>query len=190
MKKQLLRFLPLIILLIGVGGFMGLVSTRSGWKSVLVSLGHQLLNIAESIAAPERRVLPDLGPLVETLAAPAQTLQIVVDAQGSVRPADEIDLVSQVPGVVVWKAPQLETGGFFARGDVLLRIDPRDFELAMLSADAAVAGCGRRVRRGGRIDACECRDRLATLAGPGRAGRTGSAAVRDRRWPCPSWQGG
>ena len=60
MKRQLLRFLPLIILLIGVGGFMGLVSTRSG---------------------PERRVLPDLGPLVETLAAPAQTLQIVVDAQ-------------------------------------------------------------------------------------------------------------
>ena len=139
MKRQLLRFLPLIILLIGVGGFMGLVSTRSGWKSVLVSLAHQLLNIAESIAAPERRVLPDLGPLVETLAAPAQTLQIVVDAQGSVRPADEIDLVSQVPGVVVWKAPQLETGGFFARGDVLLRIDPRDFELAMISAEAAVA---------------------------------------------------
>ena len=139
MKRQLLRFLPLIILLIGVGGFMGLVATRSGWKSVLVSLAHQLLNIAESIAAPERRVLPDPGPLVETLAAPAQTLQIVVDAQGSVRPADEIDLVSQVPGVVVWKAPQLEMGGFFARGDVLLRIDPRDFELAMISAEAAVA---------------------------------------------------
>ena len=117
MKRQLLRFLPLIILVVGIGGFMGLVSTGS---------------------APERRVLPDLGPLVETLAAPAQTLQIIVEAQGSVRPADEVDLVPQVSGVVVGKASQLEAGGFFARGDVLIRIDPRDFELAMISAEAAV----------------------------------------------------
>ena len=118
MKNQLLRFLPLIILLVGAGGFMGLVSSGR---------------------APERRVMPDLGPLVETLAAPTQTLQIIVEAQGSVRPADEIDLVPQVSGVVVWKAPQLEAGGFFARGDVLIRIDPRDFELAMTSAEASVA---------------------------------------------------
>ena len=118
MKRQLLRFLPLIILLVGIGGFMGLASTRN---------------------APERRVLPDLGPLVEILAAPAQTHQIIVEAQGSVRPADEIDLVPQVSGVVVWKAPQLEAGGFFARGDVLLRIDPRDFELTVTSAEASVA---------------------------------------------------
>ena len=117
MKKQLLRFLPLIILLVGASGFMGLVSSGR---------------------APERRVLPDLGPLVETLAAPTQTLQIIVEAQGSVRPADEIDLVPQVSGVVVWKAPQLEAGGFFNRGDVLIRIDPRDFELAMTSAEASV----------------------------------------------------
>ena len=48
MKKQLLRFLPLIILLVGAGGVMGLVSSGQ---------------------APERRVMPDLGPLVESLAA-------------------------------------------------------------------------------------------------------------------------
>lgn len=118
MKKQLLKFLPLIILVVGVGAFLGLASSRK---------------------APERRVVPDLGPLVETLVSPAETLQIVIEAQGSVRPADEIDLVPQVSGVVVWKASQLESGAFFSRGDVLLRIDPRDFELAVTRAQAAVA---------------------------------------------------
>ena len=118
MNKQVLKFLPLLILLVGVVGFVGLVSTRQ---------------------APERRIMPDLGPLVEAMDAPAQTLQVTVEAQGSVRPTDEIDLVPQVPGVVIWKAPQLESGGYFARGDVLLRVDPRDYDLAATRAQASVA---------------------------------------------------
>ncbi len=117
MKTTLLKFLPLVILVVAAGVFAGLVSTRQ---------------------APERRTVPDLGPLVETLEAPAQSLQIIVEAQGSVSPADEIDLVPQVPGVVVWKAPDFEPGGFFTRGDVLLRIDPRDYDLAVTRAAAAV----------------------------------------------------
>jgi len=117
-KKQLLKFLPLIILIVGVGAFLGLASSRK---------------------APERRVVADLGPLVETLLAPAETLQIIVEAQGSVRPADEIDLVPQVSGMVVWKAFQLESGAFFSAGDVLFSIDPRDFELAVTRAQASVA---------------------------------------------------
>lgn len=118
MKKQLLKFLPLIILIVGVVAFLGLASYRK---------------------APERRVVADLGPLVETLLAPAETLQIIVEAQGSVRPADEIDLVPQVSGMVVWKAFQLESGAFFSAGDVLFSIDPRDFELGVTRAQASVA---------------------------------------------------
>lgn len=118
MNKQVLRFLPLIILLVAGGGFAALVATRK---------------------APERRVMPDLGPLVESMPAPTQSLQVVIEAQGSVRPTDEIDLVPQVSGVVVWTAPELESGGFFARGDILLRIDPRDYDLAVTRSEAAVA---------------------------------------------------
>jgi RND family efflux transporter MFP subunit len=118
MNKQVLKLLPLLIILVGVLGFVALVSSRQ---------------------APERRVRQDLGPLVEAMAAPTQTLQVIVEGQGSVRPTDEIDLVPQVPGVVVWKAYELEAGGYFARGDVLLRIDPRDYELAATRAEASVA---------------------------------------------------
>lgn len=118
MNKTLLKLLPLGILLIGGGLAFLLIASRE---------------------APTRRQLPYEGPLVEGIAAPPQTLQVTVDGQGTVRPAAQIDLVPQVPGIVVWKSTQLEAGGFFARGDLLLRIDPRDYELAVTRAEAGVA---------------------------------------------------
>jgi RND family efflux transporter MFP subunit len=118
MKRTLLKFLPLIILVVGGGAFMLLVMGRP---------------------APERRDVPYLGPLVEVIEEPASKVQIVVDGQGTVRPTDQIDLVPQVAGIAVWKAAQLEAGGFFARGDLLLRVDPRDYELAVTRAEAVVA---------------------------------------------------
>lgn len=117
MNQRLARALPVLILLGGIAVFVALVSTRQ---------------------APERRVVPDMGPLVEAVSAPAQSRQIVVETQGAVQPADEIDLVPQVSGVVVWISPNLEPGGYFNEGDVLLRIDPRDYELAVTRAQASV----------------------------------------------------
>ena len=118
MKRTLLKFLPLIILGVGVGAFALLMATRP---------------------EPQRRDIPYKGPLVEVMEAPARSVKVVVEGQGTVRPSDQIDLVPQVAGVVVWKAPQMESGGFFARGDLLLRVDPRDYELAVTRAEAAVA---------------------------------------------------
>lgn len=118
MKRMLLKFLPLIILAVGVGAFALLMATRP---------------------APQRRDIPYKGPLVEVVEAPARAVQVVVEGQGTVRPTEQIDLVPQVAGLVVWKAPQMEAGGFFARGDLLLRVDPRDYELAVTRAEAIVA---------------------------------------------------
>ena len=42
-------------------------------------------------------------------------------------------------GTIVWKSPQLESGGYFARGDLLARIDPEDYELAITQVEAEVA---------------------------------------------------
>jgi membrane fusion protein, multidrug efflux system len=100
------------------------------------------MGLVASRQAPERHVLPDRGPLVVAIAAPTQNLQVMIRAQGSVRPTDEIDLVPQVSGMVIWTAPQLEAGGYFARGDLLLRIDPRDYDLAVTRAEAGVARAG------------------------------------------------
>ncbi len=98
---------------------------------ILVGGGALFFLLSSMRTAPGRVERVDLGPLVETLHVAAGSLQVTVTAQGTVRPDREIDLVSQVAGVVEWMSPEMEVGGFFATGDLLARIDPRDYELVL-----------------------------------------------------------
>ena len=88
---------------------------------------------------PRREEQPYGGPLVEVVKADPRAVEVVVEGQGTVQPGAQIDLVPQVSGTVVWKSPQLERGGFFLQGDLLARIDPEDYELAVARAEADVA---------------------------------------------------
>jgi membrane fusion protein, multidrug efflux system len=60
-----------------------------------------------------------------------------------VRPRTEIDLVSEVAGRVTRIHPGFAAGGFFERGEVLIALDPRDYEDAIIKADAEVAKADR-----------------------------------------------
>jgi len=86
----------------------------------------------------ERRAAPRLGPLVRVMNASAGSEQITVRSQGTVEPRTEISLVAEVAGRVVSVSPSLEEGGYFHEGDVLLTIDPRDYELAVVQARGQV----------------------------------------------------
>ncbi len=58
---------------------------------------------------------------------------------GTVAPRTESDLVAEVRGRVVEVSPALVAGGFFEAGDVLLRLDGREHDIAVDRARAAVA---------------------------------------------------
>jgi RND family efflux transporter MFP subunit len=62
-----------------------------------------------------------------------------VKGHGEVVAKVAVDIVPQVAGQVVTTHPSLVAGGFFKAGDVLVEIDPRDYELAVERAQAAVA---------------------------------------------------
>ena len=68
-----------------------------------------------------------------------------VPSQGTVIPRTESQLVVEVSGRVTEISPQLISGGFFNEGEMLLRIDPRDYELATAQADLNVAAANRRL---------------------------------------------
>ena len=114
-----MRFLlPAAILAAGVAAFLLLTSLRT---------------------QPPRMAPVVQDPLVETVQAAPGPVRVLVRAQGTVRPDREIDLVPQVGGRIVWISDQMEAGGFFAAGQVLARIDPEDFELAVDQTEAEVA---------------------------------------------------
>ena len=54
-------------------------------------------------------------------------------------PRTETTLVSEVSGKVASVSPDFVAGGFFRKGEVLLQIDPSDYETALKRAEAALA---------------------------------------------------
>lgn len=82
---------------------------------------------------------PLFAPLVRAEVVQAKSVTFTVAAQGTVLPRTESSLVARVGGQVEAVAPEFEVGGFFHRGEVLLRLDARDYELGVEQAAAQVA---------------------------------------------------
>src|SRR5688500_9108111 len=84
-------------------------------------------------------------PLVQVVRAEPRSVKLNIHSQGVVVPRTEIDLVPEVAGQIIQLHPSLVAGGFFQRGDVLLTIDPRDYDHAIAEAGARIAEGERQV---------------------------------------------
>jgi RND family efflux transporter MFP subunit len=104
--------------------------------SILVVMG--LVAYQQSKNA-ERKPETEKAVLVDTIEARVTSLNFTVDSQGTVRPRTETTLVSEVSGKIVSVAPEFVAGGFFRKGDVLLQIDPSDYQAGLKRAEAALA---------------------------------------------------
>jgi RND family efflux transporter MFP subunit len=123
--------------------------SRKSLKQVLINASLPLLVLAAGVGAgsivinsksdPETADAPPLLRSVNTPRAAPERLALTVHSQGSVQPRQQISLIPQVSGQIEWVSPQFVNGGSFSAGEPLLRIDASDYELALKSAEAAVA---------------------------------------------------
>ncbi|MBX2846722.1 MAG: efflux RND transporter periplasmic adaptor subunit [Acidiferrobacterales bacterium] len=88
--------------------------------------------------APRR---PDLTPplTVAVYDIQAQQFQLNVQSYGTVTPRTQSMLISQVSGVVTEVSDNLREGSFFNKGDVLLKIDDRDYVADLKISEANLA---------------------------------------------------
>ena len=77
--------------------------------------------------------------LVRVITVEPETLSLKVRAEGTVAPRTESQLVPEVAGRVVEVSPSLAAGGFFEEGEALLKIEAREYDLAVIRANAAIA---------------------------------------------------
>ncbi|MEW5736471.1 MAG: efflux RND transporter periplasmic adaptor subunit [Thermodesulfobacteriota bacterium] len=77
-------------------------------------------------------------PVVKVHEVREASLTVTVDGEGTVKPLAQIQVSPQVSGKVTSIAPGLMNGGSFRKGEVLLEIDSRDYELAEVLAQAKV----------------------------------------------------
>lgn len=88
-----------------------------------------------------------IAPTVSVVSAQPEDLALAVTAHGTVTPRTEIDLVAEVSGKLIRSAPAFVAGGFFSKGDLLLSIDRRNYELAVTRAEAVVAEARQNLER-------------------------------------------
>jgi RND family efflux transporter MFP subunit len=78
------------------------------------------------------------APLVSVVRPSVSSEQIVVTSTGSVAVRSYVTLISQVSGRVVETSPELRSGGRFAAGETLVKLEQRDFTLALDQVQADV----------------------------------------------------
>lgn len=106
---------------------------------VLMALGATgMVKLTESKPKIEKRDLNVPAPIVRTQTIHTGPQHVHVLGEGTVSPLKEINLVPQVGGKIIYVSPTLINGGTFHKGDILIRIDPVDYELALTLAKAKV----------------------------------------------------
>ena len=88
---------------------------------------------------PQRTEQDVLAPLVKIEQVHVRDIPMFIQGYGTVNPTVEVDIIPEVAGKAVFIHPQLKVGGLIRSNEKILQIDPRDYELAVRQAEAAVA---------------------------------------------------
>lgn len=86
--------------------------------------------------AKHRSQRPKAVLQVESQTIVAQDFQFTINSFGTVQPHTQSMLVSQVSGQILKVSNDFRDGGFFTKGDVLIEIDPRDYQVNAKAAKA------------------------------------------------------
>jgi RND family efflux transporter MFP subunit len=87
---------------------------------------------------PPRAEKPLEGSLVDVIQIGTSRHSVDLHAKGTVVPAMEITLQPEVGGLVTWQSAELVPGGRFKKDQPILKVDPRDYKLAVESAKSQV----------------------------------------------------
>ncbi len=114
MKKYIITF---VIFLLAVGAAVGLYQTSPKTKK----------------ARPARAV-----PLVQTSEIRPNIENVTIEAFGTIIPSRQITLQSEVEGRIISQNPELIPGGLIRQKDMVISIDPADYELTVNEYKAAL----------------------------------------------------
>lgn len=117
LKKVLKYAIPVVVIGVGIFGAQMMIAARPEPPKVAVK-------------AP--------AVLVEVATAAREAVTFTVQSQGSISPRTRTTLISEVSGRIVEVSPAFVAGGFFEEGDVLVRVDPSNYQNSLKKAEASV----------------------------------------------------
>ena len=119
LKEKIIDFVPMLAIL-----------------GIIVLILH-LLDVFQPQAEKKLYKPKQLKVFIEK--AEPQTTRLFAYGQGEVVPKQEFELKLRIEGNIVYVADNFVNGGIITKGQVLLKVDPRDYELALIQKEADVA---------------------------------------------------
>ena len=117
MNSYIKKYSPLIIILVSIIIFVLMIRLRPEAKF------------------EEPKIIPQL---VETMVAYPSEVRAKISSQGTIRPEHEIFVTSELSGKVTWVSKNFLDGAGFQIGDTLMKIEKRDYELALISTESSL----------------------------------------------------
>ncbi len=106
---------------------------------VLVAAAYGALTMVRNRPQVETQAPVFTPPSVRVHEVQFRAIPMTVSSQGTVRPRTESQLIPEIAGRITWVSPSFAEGGFFEAGDLLVKIDPFDYEQALVSARSQLA---------------------------------------------------
>ena len=117
MNNYIKKFSPIIILLVSVTVFI------------------LLIKLKPEAEFQKPKIVPQM---VETIIVFPSEVRAKISSQGTIRPEHEISVTSEVSGKVIWVSENFLDGAGFSLGDTLMKIEKRDYELALISTESSL----------------------------------------------------
>ena len=108
-----------------------------GLLFLVISIALTIFMVKNKSMAVSENVEANI-PYVKTMMLLPQTVNASIASQGVISPESALALLSELNSKVDWISPSMETGSSFSKGDTLLILDKRDYELALITAESNV----------------------------------------------------
>lgn len=115
---------------------------------ILIFVGFGGLKVLQGLQEPpeEAKEAPK-GQTVFAERGTIEDLKITVTVQGEVRPRRQIAVAPQISGRVSYVSPSFVDGGAIKKGQMLVKVEAADYELAAVRAQSGVASAEQRLLR-------------------------------------------
>tara|TARA_B100001123_G_scaffold397011_1_gene479850 strand:- start:39 stop:1202 length:1164 start_codon:yes stop_codon:yes gene_type:complete len=117
-KDHISKFYPLIIITSGL----------------LIS---GIMIMMKPVKKPDEIKFPD--PFIQLKRVPSESVNIIIKSQGSIIPQKESKIFPEIVGPIIYVSSKLYEGSSFNKGDILAKVDPKDYELDIKSAESTLA---------------------------------------------------
>ncbi|MBL4788540.1 MAG: hypothetical protein JKY60_05630, partial [Kordiimonadaceae bacterium] len=85
------------------------------------------------------------GPIVETVAVTLAERSYTIEAPGRLQSWEELTVVAEVSGKIIYVNPKFTLGGRLPKGELLFKIDPADYQLAVDNAATNLELAGQEI---------------------------------------------